>query len=51
MGIPILEKCLQKYDGLNAKAKNEILRALIEKIEYKKQARGKEFDLKIFLKI
>ena len=50
-GIPILEKCLQKYDCLNAKAKNEILRALIEKIEYKKQARGKEFDLKIFLKI
>jgi hypothetical protein len=32
-------------------AKNEILRSLIEKIEFTKQARGKIFDLKIFMKI
>ena len=50
-GIPILEKCLQKYDQLDVVAKNEILRSLIEKIEYKKQARKEKFELKIFMKI
>ena len=50
-GIPILEKCLQKYDQLDVVAKNEILRSLIEKIEFTKQARGKTFNLKIYMKI
>ena len=50
-GIPILEKCLEKYDELDVKAKNEILRSLIDKIEYTKQERGKSFQLKIFMKI
>lgn len=50
-GIPILERCIQKYDQMDVKAKNEILRSLIEKIEYIKLARGKEFQLHIFMKI
>lgn len=50
-GIPILEKCLQKYDQMDVVAKNEILRSLIDKIEYSKQSRGKSFDLKIYMKI
>ena len=50
-GIPILEKCIQKYDQMDVKAKNEILRSLIEKIEYNKREKGKSFQLKIFMKI
>lgn len=50
-GIPILEKCLQKYDQLDVVAKNEILRSLIEKIEYCKESRASLFDLKIYMKI
>ena len=50
-GIPILERCLQKYDDLSIVAKNEILRSLIEKIEYNKKERGKDFMLKIYMKI
>lgn len=50
-GIPILERCIQKYDELDVKAKNEILRTLIEKIEYNKQARKEKFSLKIYMKI
>ena len=50
-GIPILEKCIQKYDQLDVVAKNEILRSLIEKIEYEKKERGKTFQLKIYMKI
>lgn len=50
-GIPILERCLQKYDELSIVAKNEILRSLIEKIEYNKKERGKDFMLKIYMKI
>ena len=50
-GIPILERCIQKYDEMDVKAKNEILRSLIEKIEYNKQARKENFSLKIYMKI
>lgn len=50
-GIPILEKCIQKYDQLDVVAKNEILRSLIDKIEYEKKERGKTFQLKIYMKI
>ena len=50
-GIPILERCIQKYDELDVKAKNEILRSLIEKIEYNKQSRQEKFSLKIYMKI
>jgi DNA invertase Pin-like site-specific DNA recombinase len=50
-GIPILEKCLQKYEQLDVVAKNEILRSLIDKIEFDKPSRGKSFDLKIYMKI
>lgn len=50
-GIPILERCLQKYDELSIVAKNDILRSLIEKIEYNKKERGKDFMLKIYMKI
>ena len=46
-GIPILERCIQKYDEMSVEAKNEILRSLIEKIEYEKHQRGKEFQLRI----
>lgn len=50
-GIPILERCIQKYSEMDVKAKNEILRSLIEKIEYNKKERGNSFQLKIFMKI
>ena len=50
-GIPILERCIQKYDELDVKAKNEILRSLIDKIEYNKQSRQEKFSLKIYMKI
>ena len=50
-GIPILEKCIQKYSEMDVKAKNEILRSLIEKIEYNKKERGNSFQLHIFMKI
>ena len=50
-GIPILEKCLQKYADMDIKTKNEILRSLIEHIEYNKKERGKDFMLKIYMKI
>lgn len=50
-GIPILEKCLQKYADMDVKTKNEILRSLIEHIEYNKKERGNDFILKIYMKI
>ena len=50
-GIPILERCILKYDQMDVKAKNEILRSLIEKIEYNKQSRKEKFTLKIYMKI
>ena len=50
-GIPILERCIRKYHEMSIEAKNEILRSLIEKIEYNKQARREKFNLKIYMKI
>lgn len=50
-GIPILERCIRKYHEMSIEAKNEILRSLIEKIEYNKSERGKSFQLKIYMKI
>jgi hypothetical protein len=56
--IPILSKVLDEYWNLNPKEKNELLKSIIEKVEYTKNKRNtvhnKEirlFELKIFLKI
>ena len=56
--IPILEKVLDEYWNLNSKQKNDLLKTIIEKIEYTKTIRNtrwnKDLDdlsLKIFLKI
>lgn len=56
--IPILEKCLDAYWGLNAQEKNDLLKSFIEHIEYKKTVRNTRWDktlddleLKIYLKI
>ena len=56
--IPILSKVLEEYWNLNPKEKNELLKSIIEKVEYTKNKRNtvhnKEvrlFELKIFLKI
>lgn len=56
--IPILEKVLEKYWDLKPKHKNDLLKSIIEKIEYTKTERNTKgninpdlVDLKIFLKI
>lgn len=56
--IPILEKCLDEYWKLDAKSKNEMLKAIIERVEYSKMQRNDRWDksvdhldLKIYLKI
>lgn len=56
--IPILKNVLIKYKELNPKEKNEILKTIIDRVEYTKNKRNtrhnmdtKLFDLKIFLKI
>ena len=56
--IPILEKVLDEYWNLSAQEKNDLLKTIIEKIEYTKTTRNtrwnKDLDnlnLKIFLKI
>lgn len=56
--IPILKNVLIKYNELNPKEKNDILKSIIDKVEYTKSKRNtrhnidtKLFDLKIFLKI
>ena len=56
--IPILEKCLDAYWGLNAQEKNDLLKSFIDHIEYKKTQRNTRWDktlddleLKIYLKI
>lgn len=56
--IPILEKVLDEYWNLTGKQKNEILKSIIEKIEYTKTTptRGqinndKPIELKIYLRI
>lgn len=56
--IPILEKVLDEYWSFDVKQKNDILKSIIEKIEYTKTKRNSKWDkasddlsLKIFLKI
>lgn len=56
--IPILEKVLDVYWTLNARDKNDILKSIIDKIEYKKTKYNTrwnktldDLELKIFLKI
>lgn len=56
--IPILEKCLDSYWNLTPQEKNELLKSIIEKIEYSKTTRNHKFNpnlgdmqLKIYLKI
>ena len=56
--IPILEKVLEAYWNLKPKHKNDLLKSIIEKIEYTKTERNKKWNinpdlvqLKIYLKI
>lgn len=56
--IPIFEKVLNEYWTFDVKQKNDILKSIIEKIEYTKTIRNSKWnttkddlDLKIFLKI
>ena len=56
--IPIIEKVVcNEYWNLSAKEKNEILKSIIDKIEYTKEGRnyrnnyGYNFNLKIYMKI
>ena len=49
--VPILEKCIEKYNGLDPKDKNIILKSFIDKIEYNKRVSRGSFDLQIFLKL
>lgn len=56
--IPIIEKCLDAYWGLNPQEKNDLLKSFIDHIEYSKSKRNnrwqKDLDdmqLKIYLKI
>ena len=56
--IPILEKVLKEYWNLNSIDKNNLLKTIIEKVEYTKTKRksskdefDNNFELKIFLKI
>jgi hypothetical protein len=56
--IPILEKVLDEYWSFDVKQKNDILKSIIEKIEYSKTIRNNrwspasdDLQLKIFLKI
>lgn len=55
--IPIFEKVLDEYWTFDVKQKNDILKSIIDRIEYKKTIRNNrwntedDLDLKIFLKI
>lgn len=55
--IPILTKVLDEYWNLNAKEKNELLKSIIEKVNYTKTQKNSRnnkerlFELEIFLKI
>ena len=56
--IPIFEKVLDEYWSFDVKQKNDILKSIIERIEYTKTIRNNKWnnnsddlDLKIFLKI
>ncbi len=56
--IPILEKCLDAYWGLQTQEKNDLLKSFIDHIEYSKSIRNNRYkkniddmQLKIYLKI
>ena len=56
--IPILEKCIDAYWGLNTREKNDLLKSFIDHIEYSKSVRNTRWnhnldnmELKIYLKI
>lgn len=56
--IPILERCLEEYPTASIKDRHDILKSLIEKIEYSKTDGGRwseearnSFELNIYLKI
>ena len=44
--IPIFEKVLDEYWSFNVKQKNDILKSIIEKIEYTKTVRNSNFKIK-----
>ena len=44
MAIPILSRCLDKYWSLDARSKNDMLKAIIEKVEYSKMQRNNRWD-------
>ena len=44
MAIPILSRCLDKYWSLDAREKNDMLKAIIEKVEYSKMQRNNRWD-------
>ena len=49
--IPILEKVIAEYWNLSVEDKNKLLKAIIDHIEYKKETKYEDFELKIFMKI
>lgn len=49
--VPILEKCIEKYNELDPRDKNLMLKSIIERIDYNKRISKGDFTLKIFLKI
>lgn len=55
--VPILEQCLVEYWNLNAQSKNDLLKSIIDKVEYSKTKRNGrwhktgDMKLKIYLKI
>lgn len=55
--IPILEKCLSAYWSLSAQDKNDMLKCIIDRVEYSKLQRSNRWhkvdslELKIFLKL
>lgn len=53
--VPILEKCLAEYYTLDVQGRNDLLKSIIEKVEYTKKNKfyegADDMALKIFLKI
>jgi len=47
--IPILEKVLEKYHGLNSQEKNLILKSIIESIEYTRLKDDVALNIKLLL--
>lgn len=49
--IPILEKCISKYDCLTVEDKSKMLQAIIDRIEYRKEKARGEFSLELYMKL